>query len=397
MSDSLKKWLPLAILGGAGVIAAAVVFLGPSPETRAAPEVLPIVSTVVVEPQSVTLAVEAQGTVEPEIDTTIVAQVAGEIVRTGSRFADGSLVNEGEILAVIDPRDYQLGVTRAEVALAQARLALELEQARGQVAREEWVELGKGEPPPLAAREPQIAEAQAAVDAAQAALEQAQLNLDRTRIRAPFRGRVRAKLADRGQYVAPGTPLARVIAVDRAEIPLPVAQRDLTFLPADATSADTLSIPVLLTLDGQREWTAEVVRSSGEFDPRTRMMTLTAVMDDPLALQRDGEPLPFGAFVAGSIRGREVDNVVILPRAALRQDDRVLVLEDGNQLRFRTIEVLRTEPDRVLVSSGLERGERVSVSPLEAPVDGMRVEVDGSTDAESDPDDDTNSGEEVRP
>ncbi len=394
MSDSMKKWLPLAIVGGAAVIAAAIVFLGPSPETREAPEVLPIVRTVAVEPRTVTLVVEAQGTVEPTIDTTIVAQVAGEIVRTGSRFANGSLVDAGEVLAVIDPRDYQLGVTRAEVALAQARLALELEQARAQVAREEWTELGKGEPPPLAAREPQVAEAQAAVDAAEAALEQARLSLSRTRIRAPFNGRVRAKLADRGQYVAPGTPVAQVMAVDRAEIPLPVAQRDLKFLSTDAASADTLSIPVRLTLDGHREWSAEVVRSSGEFDPRTRMLTLTAVMDDPLALQREGEPLPFGAFVTGSIRGREVDGVVVLPRSALRQDDRVLVLEDGERLRFRTVEVLRTESERVLVSSGLEPGERVCISPLEAPVDGMRVEIEGSADA---PDDDAGAGEEVLP
>ena len=377
MSDAMKRRLPLLILGIAAVIAAAVLLLAPSPETREAREVVPIVRTLTVQPQAVTLTVEAHGTVVPRTSTTLVAQVAGEIVQTGPRFANGALVDPGEILVRIDARDYQLALTRAEVALAQAQLALEVEQARSQVAREEWADLGKGEPSPLAAREPQIAEARAAVDAAEAALEQARLNLERTRIRAPFRARVRAKLADLGRYANPGTPVAELVGTDVAEIRLPLPQRDLAFLDADAARAGDLSIPLRLSMDGRGEWQGEIVRSSGEFDPRTRMMTLTGVVDDPLALEREGEPLPFGAFVTGSISGRSVDGVFILPRGALREGDRVLVLEEGDRLRFRSVDLLRAENDRVLIRGGLEAGEQVCVSALEAPVDGMRVEVEG--------------------
>ncbi len=373
MSRSRKKWLlPLAILGGSAAIAMFVVALRPAPQTQERPKVLPIVETIAVQPQTITVTVESQGTVEATTETTLVAQVPGTIESVGSGLADGALVRAGEVLAIIDRRDYQLAVTGAEAALAQTKLGLELEQARSAAAQEEWRELGKGEAPPLAAREPQVAEAQAAVAAAEANLEQARLALNRTHIRAPFNGRVRAKLADRGQYVAPGTPVAQVISTDRAEIPLTVAQSDLRFLKAGLTTAKNPRIPVDVTSDGQGRWPATIVRSSGEIDPRSRMMTVTAAIDDPLALERDGAALPFGSFVTAAIQGIEVDGIYVLPRSALRGEDRVLVLS-GDTLSFRQVEVLRIEADRVLVRSGLDSGEEVCVSALEAPVDGMRV------------------------
>lgn len=376
MPDGRMKWLlPIGILGGAALLAAAVITLAPEPETREAPEVLPVVEVVAAEPTTVRLDVTAQGTVQAVTETTLVAQVAGELVQAGSGLASGALVREGEMLARIDPRDYRLAVTRSEAAVAQARLGLELEQARAQVAREEWQSLGRGEAPPLAAREPQIAEARAAVDAAEAALEQARLNLARTTVRAPYNARVRDKLADRGQYLAPGTPVARLVAIDRAEIPLAVAQDELRFLGADLSRDDELSIPVELTLAGVGRWQAQVVRAGGEIHPRTRMMTLTAVVEDPLALTHDRAALPLGSFVDATIRGREARDVIPLPRAALRGADRVLVVDAEDRLRFRQVDVLRLEAERMLIHSGLTAGEQVCVSPIEAPVDGMKVRI----------------------
>jgi multidrug efflux pump subunit AcrA (membrane-fusion protein) len=59
----------------------------------------------------------------------------------------------------------------------------------------------------------------------------------------------------------------------------------------------------------------------------------------------------------------------------MRGDDQVLVVDDEERLRFRPVEVVRADRDSVVIGGGLQVGERVAVSPLEAAVDGMRVRV----------------------
>jgi multidrug efflux pump subunit AcrA (membrane-fusion protein) len=82
-----------------------------------------------------------------------------------------------------------------------------------------------------------------------------------------------------------------------------------------------------------------------------------------------------GLFVDAEIQGREVEDAFVLPRAALHDDDRVLVVDDSMRLRFRPVEVLRAQRGEVVIGAGLAEGDRVCVSPLQAAVDGMRVRV----------------------
>ena len=87
-------------------------------------------------------------------------------------------------------------------------------------------------------------------------------------------------------------------------------------------------------------------------------------------------------FVEAEIEGRIAAEVVVLPRAALRGRNQVLVVDDDDQLRFRDIEVFRSTSTEIIVTSGLEPGERVNVSPIQAVTDGMRVAViDGAPGA----------------
>ena len=181
----------------------------------------------------VSLDVHSQGTVEPRTTSTLVAQVGGRIVDVADAFAVGGLFRRGQVLVRIDPRDYELAVRDAEAAVAQARVQLEREQAEAELARRDWEELGDGgEPSALLLHKPQLAQARAALEAAQASVERARLNLERTRVSAPFDGRVRAKQADLGQSVAAGTPLADVFATEYAEVRLPVTKEDLAYLPS---------------------------------------------------------------------------------------------------------------------------------------------------------------------
>jgi len=374
-----KIFIPLIVIA-LGVLAAfLIVKARPEAERRPVESPDPVVRVVEAQPTRMTLMVSSQGTVRPRTESSLVSQVAGQIVQVGPSFAEGGFFERGDLLLRIDPSDYQFGVSRAEAQLAQAELRLEQEKAQAAVAREEWSDLGNGDPSPLALREPQVAEARAAVRAAESSVEQAQLDLRRTEIRAPYAGRVRTKQADLGQFVRDGTQLASLFAIDIAEVRLPIPQDQLAFLdvPLDGRAlAEGPAVLLSANLGGEpTRWQGRIVRTAGELDPRSRMFTLIAQVDDPYQRHGDGGTvLPVGLFVDAEIIGRIVDGVIPLPRAALRERDRVLVLEDDSRLRFRPVELLRVQDDTAFISHGLAAGELVCVSQLDVVVDGMRVE-----------------------
>ncbi|MHC5028949.1 MAG: efflux RND transporter periplasmic adaptor subunit, partial [Planctomycetota bacterium] len=365
-----------AIAGGAFIVSSA-----PEVDTVVPEPVVPLVRVLEVQPTAMTQRVTSNGTVMPRTEATLVAEVSGRIVSVAESFASGGFFEAGEELVRLDARDYELALTRAEAEVARAEVAVAREEAEGDMARREWTALGRtGEPPALVARGPQLAEARAAVAAAGAALAQAELNLERTRILAPYAGRVREKQADIGQFVGATQPLARIYAADYAEVRLPVADDQLAFLDLPlayrgGSSTPGPSVRLTATFAGQvHEWRGRIVRTEGEIDPRTRTLNLIARIDDPYARQGNRPPLAVGMFVESDIEGRRVPDLVALPRVAIRDGDvpRVLVV-DGNTLRFRTVTVTRREGDVVYVSEGLTAGDRVCISPLEAPTDGMLV------------------------
>ena len=99
-------------------------------------------------------------------------------------------------------------------------------------------------------------------------------------------------------------------------------------------------------------------------------------MTDPYgAGAANGVPLAVGLFVTASITGRDVENAYILPRSALRGQDNVYVAEEGGTLSVRTVNVIDSNSERVVVSSGVERGELVVTSPIRGANDGMRIQT----------------------
>jgi RND family efflux transporter MFP subunit len=213
-------------------------------------------------------------------------------------------------------------------------------------------------------------------------MEQARLNLERTGITAPFAGRVRTTNVDVGQFVNPGTPVARIYSVDYAEVRLPVPDDQLAYLDLSMHFRGELTLlkgpEVLLhaSFAGRDyTWTGRIVRVEGEIDSRTRMVTLVARVADPYGRGEDPNrpPLAAGLFVEAEILGHEVESVVILPRSALRTRDQVLVVSEEDRLYYRRVDVLRSDAETVVIRSGLDSGERICLSPLDAVVEGMRV------------------------
>ena len=384
MRPAVRRLLPLLILLAAAAGAYLVFMSRPEPEIRRPEVVPPLVRVVPVIKQDVELSVASQGTVEPRVESELVPEVSGRVLRVSPALVGGGFFAEGEVLLEVDPFDYRQAVVEERARVAQERLRLAREEAEAEVARREWVDLGGGdEANPLTMREPQLADARAAVEAAEAMLQRAERDLERTTIRAPFDGRVRRKQVDVGQYITRGAPVATIYSVDAAEVRLPLPDREIAYLDLrlDARDQATAGGEPVVTLRAQfagrlHEWRGRIVRTEGEIDPRTRMVHVVARVDDPYGRKRSHRsmPLAVGMFVHAEIAGRTARNVALLPRAALRAGDRVWVVND-ERIHFRPVEVLRAERDVVLIAGGLENGELVCISPMEAVTDGMRVRV----------------------
>ncbi len=386
-STFLRIGLPLGVLGVGVLGAGAMVMMRPEVETRRPEAIPPLVRAQAVELRDVTLSVVSQGTVSPRTESQLVPEVAGRVIWVSPSFASGGFFEKGETLLRVDPHDHRQAVIRSEAQVASSRLRLAQEQAEAAVARKEWKELGQGDASPLTLRQPQLEDARAALAAAEASLETAKRNLERTKIRAPYAGRLRQKSVDVGQFVTVGNPVARIYAVDYAEIRLPLPDDDLAYidLPLDYRGERTRAKGPRVTLRAEfagrsHQWEGRIVRTEGEIDATTRMVHVVARVGNPYGRVADSEdgdrpPLAAGLYVQAEIEGRTVEAVASLPRAALRGRARVLVIDGDDRLRFRDVRVLRTTHGEVVVADGLEEGERVCLSPLEAATDGMRVRL----------------------
>ena len=381
---NLKIVLPLAVLLAATIGAVTMILLKPEVETRRPAIRPPIVRVATVEIADVPLVVESQGTVSPRTQSQLVPEVSGRAIWVSPSLVSGGFFEAGETLLKIDPRDYRQFVVIAEAEVARANLRLEQEQAEATLAAKEWQDLGEGEADPLTLRQPQLVDASAALAAAEANLEKTRRDLDRTQIRAPYAGRVRQENVDLGQFVSTGSPLATIYAIDKAEIRLPLPDNELAYLELPllyrGQQPEQLGPKVLLraSFAGEDyEWQGRIVRTEGEIDRTSRMVHAVAEVTNPYGRTEDRRrpPLAVGMFVEAEIQGVVAENVVVLPRAALRNDGRVLVVDSSNRLRFRQVDVFRKTKQEVIIRSGLESGEKVLLSPLGAVTDGMEVRI----------------------
>jgi RND family efflux transporter MFP subunit len=386
-----KVLLPVAVVTLGLLLSGGLVMIRPSVATHRPARPAPLVRTVRAEPQSVHLSIHTQGSVEPRTESDLIAEVSGRITWVSPSLVGGGFLEEGELLLGVDARDYEVAVARAEAALTRAESQLELARR----ALERSRSLTKRGVASSAALDDAENSARVGVAnhlEAEAALTQARNDLERTRIRAPFAGRVRAKHVDVGQFVNRGAPVARIYAVDYAEVRLPIADDAAAFveLPIDyrdkGTDGRHPEVVLKAEFGGQEHrWSGRIVRTEGELDPRTRMIHAVARVEDPYGRgdQPERPPLAVGLFVEAEIQGRRVDGVYSLPRSALRGSDRVVVVDGEDHARLRHVDLLQRLPDRVLIRSGLEPGERVVISPLALTVEGMRVEVEDAGDRES--------------
>ena len=393
--------LPLLVVGGSVALARYLIATKPEPRQRPPMSAEIRVEGVTLQPREFQVVLRSQGTVRPRTESTIIPEVSGRILEVSPSLFEGAYFEKGDVLVTIDSLDYETALTVAQGNVAQASSDLAEEEARAVQARENWVRLGKTETPSdLVLRKPQLARAQAALAAACAQLEKAGRDLERTKVRAPYAGRIVEKSVDRGQYITPGTVLARAFAVDFVEVRLPLTNEQLAFvdLPEPrrgADSPDPSAFPAV-TLLGQmagREasWSGRVVRIDGAIDARTRQLFVVTQVNDPYAPSEDGRPpLKIGLFVEAEIEGRLLEDALVLPRAAVRADNEVVIIDGtAGTIHRRTIRPLWGDDEQVIVSltakdPGLKAGEILCITPIAFPANGAKVlaTIDGKVPAE---------------
>lgn len=392
----LRRLSPLFIIAVFAAAAWLLINTQEAPEQKDEPINIPIVDVQTVTPQTLSLNLPSYGVVNPKYKTQLVTEVQGRMLSISANFVAGGVVKKGEQLAIIEPSDYEADLIQAEATLAQATAALNEEKARGEVAKVEFKDFGNGLPPELGLRIPQLKKEQANVKYAQAALARAQRNLERTVIRAPFDGIIKARNVDLGQYVTLGTNLGELYDTSIAEIRLPLTNEELAYLES-VENPDT-SVTLTAQLAGkQATWQGTIVRSENVIDEQTRMVYLVAEIRDPYLRNTNTSnqlPLKYGSFVNAVITGRTVNDVVTLPRHVVRNGQVAVVTQD-NIIEMRQVNIIRSDVDTLYIKGSFKANERVSTTSVNSLSSGQKVKILGEepTSTDTPPEAATTAGE----
>ena len=381
MKKYVKIIFPIGIIGL--LLGLAIIIRSNPPERpkRFAPaDRAMVVTTMPVQFQSYVIQLESYGSVQPRTQTTLTAQVSGQIVYVNPNIRDGGFFNKDDVLVSIDPRDYEANVRIAQAGLMDAHQTLADAAARSEQAREDWGMLGnEGEPPELVLRLPQLEAARAGIISAEATLQKAALALERTNIVAPFAGRVLQQNADIGQVVSSNSEIASIYATDYVEIRLPIRNSDLEYIDLpeiyrDAASPDTGSdVRIVSDLIGRTVWNARLVRTEGAIDQSARQLHVIAQINDPFSKSVDGRPqLKIGQYVTAKLSGHTLLDVLVIPNAAIYQGSYVYVVEEG-VLQRRGVEIAWQNDHDAIIGRGLSNGDVLVTTPLGQVTSGVRV------------------------
>jgi len=429
--------LPMVILAAA--IGGYVVLGGPKPPPRKDKEPTKAVPvrTAAVEPQSGGIDIEVDGVVVPLREVTLAAEVPGRVLRKSEQCNEGQPVTKGTVLLEIDPRDYELDVSRLEKELAQAGLAIEevdeevlqngtstdlakrqLELSRREVARLDGLKAGKivtesehdrslrdeltaansltmleGQRRVLAKRRSRLLEAQSL---AATMLEKAKLDLSRTRIVSPVDGTVVEDKVEQDSFVSKGAPLVTIEDTTATEVKTSLKMDEVSRVWGGRAADSGQGFPevpatvVFAIGDRRYEWDGVLARQEGRgLDEKTRTLPCRVHVPEPTkvrALDRYGAPLPVlpadaprsllrGMFVQVCLHVNVPQPLVAVPQEAVRPTGDLFVLRDDK------LAILRPTPFHVTAGrvvfdgrdSGLVAGDRVVVSQIANPRDGMEI------------------------
>jgi RND family efflux transporter MFP subunit len=316
--------------------------------------------------------------------------VAGKVVDIHPELMVGGFIRAGEKILQIDSRDYELAVQQADATVQDAKVKLDTEQAEADVARKEWSQLNPGTEPTslLVLREPQIRKAQAALESAEAQLAVAKLKLERTSLSLPFDALIISEQVDLGQYIVAGQSLASAYGADAIEIQVPLEDKELAWFDVfdlsvlkktnNTTTKQTTALVRAHFAGAEHTWQGRVVRTTGQVDRTSRMIPIIIEVAEPFDSSEGRPPLLPGIFADVYIEGRVLKNAFAIPRDAIREGNKVWLVND-NILHIRTLNIVRADKEFAYTNSGIYDGAQIITSSLDVVIEGMQVRTQGDS------------------
>lgn len=389
-SERRLKWaLSIGVLAVAAGIAVFFFLTKEEPPRAEKPLEGTLVEVIQVDASRHEVELHAKGTVVPAMEVMLQPEAGGRVVWQSAELVPGGRFKKDQPILKVDARDYQLAVESFRAEVRRARLDYTLERRRAEVAKREWNSFGQidatDEQRALAQREPQLEAAKLAVKAAESSLKKAVLDLQRTTLRAPFNSMVVSENVDLGQLVSPQTTVAKVVGTDGYHVQVSVPVSSLRTIRA--RTEDEPGSPATVTQQVGPETIVrrgEVIRQLPDLDPGGAMARILVLIENPLGKKGD-LPLLLGSFVDVATEALPIDDAIRIPRVALRNGRSVYVMNDQNTLEIRDVQIVWSEPDAVLVASGLRPNERVVTSRIPTPIPNMLLRTAEPSPAAEEP------------
>ncbi|MCB2184586.1 MAG: efflux RND transporter periplasmic adaptor subunit [Desulfobulbaceae bacterium] len=356
---------------------------------------IPLVSARQILPGSEKIDIEAFGTVIPARQVDLLAEVEGRILDQNPELVPGGVLDKDSFLVQIDPRDYQLIVRERKAEVIEAETQLELEKGQQNIASREW-QLFKGKKDlagvneRLALREPHLKNALAKLEAARSRLDAAELDEQRTTVTAPFNALVLEEYVEKGQLISRQTPIARLVETDYFWVQVSVPLSDLSRITfADQNNPQGSAVKVILEAENGAGVIREgrVFKLLGDLEPKGRMARILVSVMDPLNLKNtpasnadhmNRGKILLGSYVQVRIEAGTMDEVYVIPREAMRDNDRIWVLKKDKTLDIRQTTIKWRRKDELLVTADIDKGEKVIVSRLQSALPGMALRTENN-------------------
>lgn len=369
------------ILSVALLISILLFWFKPAADKQPVHDAPPLAEYVIAEGEQLSIPVYSQGTIAPARQIKLIAEVSGRVSQVNPRAFNGEVFQRGDVLLQIDETDYRLALTQSEARVAAAEQQLERVEAEARQARFDLEQIGQdiSKTSDYALKKPHVAEARANLRAARAELKLSRLKLARTRVEAPFDGRLVEHSVDVGQYVSVGTALAEIYSIESGEVRLPMSLTQIELLGLNLLTSEPQGKDVVVSLMAEYagkplQWNVALSHVESELDKRNRLATVVAALERS---QMEGTesmpPLTPGMFVRAELKGRSREGVIRLPREVLRGVNSLWIVTEEEKLATRQVEIYAKDKNNIYVRSGINPGDRVIVNAIEYTIDGMRL------------------------
>jgi RND family efflux transporter MFP subunit len=374
----------IAILLIAAAVAVLIIKTAPKPQRASEEKVARLVETIALERSSEGPQWMGGGEVSAAQRVTLSPQVSGRIEYVDADAVPGTRLQKGQLLARIEPQEYQLQVQQSKAAVIQAQATLDLEKGQASIAKQEYqlavsqMNNTQAIDNALVLRKPQVAAAEAGLKTARAKLELMELNLKRTQIKMPFNGQIIARSTSIGSQVSPNTMLFDVVATDEFWVQVKVSQQFLPLL-------DTTQPVIIKQGPYQRE--ATVLQTLVDVDAKDRQAKILISVKNPLArnsaaddvtslgtLDRILDRVLLGSYVECILFAKPIENTFVIENRYIKEGGFIWVVND-NKLYKRQLEMVYQGRFKSWATDGIVEGDELLISNLGVVTEGTPVRL----------------------